>query len=183
MALIKCAECGGDISGTAQVCPHCGYRTAYGRKAIEVKWFCVKRIVAVTLLLIGLVLIAGNRHLFIELCQVWIEDWDCRYLYDYVSYLGREEREVLGKVTYGVLLLIAGLTVSISYGDKIREIAGTGFNTDWQPVKAAVTPMPEKKSAPESGWKCDDCGEINEERMDRCQYCGSTKNFSVSQKK
>ena len=31
MALMKCRECGREISDTAEMCPHCGVKTAYGR--------------------------------------------------------------------------------------------------------------------------------------------------------
>lgn len=29
--IVKCFECGGRISDTARICPHCGYKGAYGR--------------------------------------------------------------------------------------------------------------------------------------------------------
>jgi len=39
MALVKCKECGGEISKKARTCPHCGYKKKnIGWEAIKVVW-------------------------------------------------------------------------------------------------------------------------------------------------
>lgn len=39
MAVVKCSECGKDVSGTAQVCPNCGYQLIAPRTTR----FCAKK--------------------------------------------------------------------------------------------------------------------------------------------
>lgn len=181
MALIKCKECGKDISETAENCPHCGDRTAYGRSATEAKLLRIEKLFAATMLLIGLVLIIVNGLQSIGLYMEW--DDRGRYYEDYsfISYckdIG--ERETLNKTIYGVLFLVFGASNLYTVKDKMEELGEVSRVQKKQPTPTSVR---QAKAAPASGWKCADCGEINEEQMDKCQYCGSTKNFSVSQKK
>lgn len=47
MTLIKCKECGGDVSDKAEICPHCGFNAAsFIRK--PVKKYPVLRVVIIT---------------------------------------------------------------------------------------------------------------------------------------
>lgn len=43
MALIKCPECGKEISDTATTCPHCGTKTNYQKK--KSGWFALGLII------------------------------------------------------------------------------------------------------------------------------------------
>ena len=186
MALIKCKECGKDISETAENCPHCGDRTAYGHRATEAKLSRVKQIIAVALFLTGLVLIAGNGLQFIALYKEW--DDHRPYYEDYYYSFGHYCRheggwETLSKTTYGVLFLLVGFSGMYVINPKIKELEGNVSDTEKKTVKATPTSVPEKKPVSASCWRCNECGEINKEHMDRCQYCGSTKKISVSQKK
>ncbi len=52
MALIKCVECGKEISDKAEKCPHCGCRQPRGDQAIKGKlvfWVCGVGIIAVVI--------------------------------------------------------------------------------------------------------------------------------------
>lgn len=35
MAIQQCSECGGKVSTTAKVCPHCGHSMTFGRQGLE----------------------------------------------------------------------------------------------------------------------------------------------------
>lgn len=187
MALIKCKECGKDISETAENCPHCGERTACGRKAVEAKRLQLKKLFATILLLIGIVLIAGSGKRAIEYYADWRENWNSWRLHlhgdlrRYMEYY--EVYDVFAKTTYGVLFLLGGIVGLYIAKPKTEEISGNRSYNEKQQKQAVPIPVRQAKAAPASGWKCADCGEINEEHLNTCQYCGSTKDFSVSQKK
>lgn len=57
MALIKCTECGKEISDSAVSCPHCGYKTSRGQTVTQAKGFMSQYVVAVVFLLLGVVLL------------------------------------------------------------------------------------------------------------------------------
>lgn len=184
MALIKCKECGKDISETAENCPHCGDRTAYGHRATEAKLLRIERLFAATMLLIGLVLVIVNGLQAIGLYMEWNDRGRYYEDYSFISYckdIG--ERETVTRTIYGVLFLVLGASNLYTAKAKMEELGEVNQILKKQPIKATPTSVPEKKPVPASCWRCNECGEINKEHMDRCQYCGSTKKISVSQKK
>lgn len=56
MALIKCAECGREISDTAERCPNCGCKTSRGTTVEKAKVLLANYVIVVALMIIGLIL-------------------------------------------------------------------------------------------------------------------------------
>lgn len=56
MALIKCTECGKEISDSAECCPNCGCRTKHGETVSQAKGMQKSYIVVAVLLIVGFVL-------------------------------------------------------------------------------------------------------------------------------
>lgn len=59
MALVKCPECGKEISDTSKRCPHCGYRE---KKKINKKVFLIGGIIIALLITFGIVFSFINRE-------------------------------------------------------------------------------------------------------------------------
>ena len=55
MALIKCTECGKEISSKAKTCPHCGAPLVKEKK----KGSCLTKILGMVILFIGLIFMIG----------------------------------------------------------------------------------------------------------------------------
>ncbi len=71
MAMIKCRECGKEISSRAENCPHCGYKTRYGRSEAENKNSSVMAIVMLVLIVVGLIMVFVNVSTFIDDTDGW----------------------------------------------------------------------------------------------------------------
>ena len=65
MALIKCKECGKEISDSVKSCPHCGY--VY-KKTKEMTTMKVVRIIIIVAL-VGIALFFGFTYLFFDYIQ------------------------------------------------------------------------------------------------------------------
>lgn len=66
MAMIKCRECGKEISSRAENCPYCGYKTRYGRSEAENKSSSVMAVVMLIMIAVGLILVFVNVSTYIE---------------------------------------------------------------------------------------------------------------------
>lgn len=71
MAMIKCRECGKEISSRAESCPYCGFKTRYGRNEAENKSNSVMMIVMLVLIVIGLIMVFTNVSIYIEDTDGW----------------------------------------------------------------------------------------------------------------
>lgn len=57
MAMIKCRECGKEISSMAETCPHCGAKTRFGVKQQEAKANGIGTYIMLALIAVGFVLV------------------------------------------------------------------------------------------------------------------------------
>lgn len=99
MALIKCSECGKDISTTAENCPHCGCKTAHGQSVANVKGYIVGWVLAFIFLFVGVIVMVTN--------------------------MGNND-EAVG---FGFLMVIAGIIDMCVVAYKAKEAAESGSNT------------------------------------------------------
>lgn len=61
MALIKCAECGKEISDSAERCPNCGCTTKAGKNRGEEKGIAISGLIQAGIMVIGIIqLLKGN---------------------------------------------------------------------------------------------------------------------------
>ena len=56
MALIKCAECGKEISDSAEICPNCGCKTAKGQQTAKAKGLLTNYLLQLVLLIVGAII-------------------------------------------------------------------------------------------------------------------------------
>lgn len=59
MALIKCAECGKEISDSAENCPHCGCKTNQGKTVTKAKSLLVSFVITAAVAVIGVFLFSS----------------------------------------------------------------------------------------------------------------------------
>ena len=67
MAMIKCKECGKEISSTAEKCPHCGYKTAHGQNVSGAKMLLVFWAITIVCMVVGVILLLVNMGEFMDL--------------------------------------------------------------------------------------------------------------------
>ena len=119
MALIKCSECGREISDTAKICPHCGYKTAYAQKNEQAKTIMhmslIVNLICISLYIIGAILFfSGISKLDDYGYSFFSDNWANSYR-DSVVEAGR-------KGIIGIVLLVIGFCVSIIYAKIIRRL-------------------------------------------------------------
>jgi len=115
MALIKCKECGKEISGTAESCPHCGYKTQHGKTAAMNQTLRIKRWIYVGALLLGLVLVVTNIGTLFSRYDEWeLADGIVRDIWGitevtFLEYLGvHNERSVFWATIIGAIMIPCG---------------------------------------------------------------------------
>lgn len=179
MALIKCKECGKEISGTAESCPHCGYRTAHGRSVTEAKSLLAQWVICVALIVVGLIMVFGNIGTLAEYLNKWeyVNEWSGISFIEYLDDKG--ESSVLWKVIFGISFLIGGIIDLVIIKTKTDSLGGNGFDAERRE-------MVYTNAAKEEGlefWECASCGQHNLEHVGTCQNCGVTKNWSEARRK
>lgn len=181
MALIKCKECGKEISGTAESCPHCGYRTAHGRSVTESKTLLIQWVICAILMFVGLVLVLGNFSPLMELYNEWDNSWFYQYNdYSFMGFLSDVGEEgTLYKFVFGVAFLIGGIIDLLIIKNKADSITGNGFEAERRDMDRMYT----QDGKQQQFWECASCGERNFPAVGTCQYCGATKAWSEAQKK
>lgn len=180
MALINCKECGKEISASAERCPHCGYKTNYGKSIDGAKTLMVQYVIAVVLLLIGIILVINNLPHLLELHNDWKTDWFYQYNdFSFVSFLKDEhETGALNKLLLGIALVVgSAIDLFVIKGKSDSLVVDTGESEKVQTTKIG-SEVAEKET-----WRCANCGETNDGRVATCQYCGVTKAWSENQKK
>lgn len=147
MALIKCKECGKEISSTAGNCPYCGYRTEHGRSVSEAKVYLVWGAINSILLVVGLIMFLGNL-------QEFIDRFD--YLDNY-KYFSDEGQKAIRDFGIGVVILISCFIDSCILWDKAKQLQASGDNG----------------SNTQSGeWVCQRCDTLNQPKANSCVRCG-----------
>lgn len=118
MAIITCSECGKDISTTAEVCPHCGYRTEHGRSVTEAKGYLVWSIIAYVLIIVGGFMVAINIGEFLDRVD---------YL-DQYEYFSDEGQRSVRQFYIGICLMVSGFVDGLIIRYKMKEIQKSGVN-------------------------------------------------------
>lgn len=107
MAMIKCRECGAEISSRAEMCPHCGAKTRFGIQEGEKKEISMTQIILLIVSLIGTVLFFSGISTMMEDINNY-NSWYSRG-YNYQSPLTDHEVQVLMKVVIGGVLDFGGM--------------------------------------------------------------------------
>ena len=98
MAMIKCRECGKEISNTAEKCPHCGCKTRYGKEQEDKKGNGTMLYIGIGAIIIGLILFFPALFEMLENADNWYF-WN--YNSDHVS-------ELTTKIAIGCGFLVGG---------------------------------------------------------------------------
>lgn len=104
MALIKCTECGKEISDSAVSCPHCGYKASPSQMATQAKILTSQYIAALIILIIGVILLWSGTS--------FISDYTSDYWGNYLWESGewKEDSQAVTaviKITIGIVLIIS----------------------------------------------------------------------------
>ncbi len=153
MAIIKCNECGKEISTTAENCPYCGYRTAHGRSVSEAKGYLIWGVIALILLFVGFVMVMTNAERFFELQEYS----------DYRKYFSEDDKKVVRSFWIGVFLLISSVVDACIVWSKMKAIRDSGDNGFLEEGIGVYG---------STEWNCKRCGVTNSGKADRCVRCG-----------
>lgn len=129
MALIKCTECGKEISDSAVSCPHCGCRTSRGQTAMQAKGLMSQYVVAFVFLLLGVILLWSG--------SAFINDYTSSYWGEYLWKSGdwTEDSEAVMaviKIVIGTALIIGFVIDMIVLYFKAKSLTS-------EPVKTIAT--------------------------------------------
>lgn len=129
MALIKCTECGKEISDSAVSCPNCGCKTSHGQTEAQAKGLLVGWIIGVAGLVIGLILFFTGHSA--------LQEYKDSFLGSHNWETGRwvEDSEAVGafmKKVIGIGMSIGGLVSMFIMNAKAKELPN-------QPVKTIST--------------------------------------------
>lgn len=120
MALVRCKECGKEISATAESCPHCGYKTAQGETAEKNQIRRVKRWIHTGVFLLGLALVIINAGTLLDRYDEWevadgiISDIWGRTEVTFLEYLDvYDERGVFWATIIGAIMIPWGMIGAI----------------------------------------------------------------------
>ena len=105
MSLEKCTECGHPISSEAEVCPHCGMKTARGKQESEKKVQFNARIVAIVIDIIGAVIILLGFMTMMEDISNYHDVWASGY--NYKAPLTEHEIAVIAQMVFGLAVSTA----------------------------------------------------------------------------
>ena len=197
MALIRCKECGKEISGTAESCPHCGYKTAHGQKIAQNKVLGVQLLLHVACIAIGFILVVCNASTFFELYDNW--EYVNKYWYEisFVKYLSnKEEMDIFWKMLIGSIMLLGGIIdavvvylklsnntqISQQYGSEVMQVRSDDWNCTCGGDKNSSEGTIAESAVPER-WRCVECGMENMLNVKTCQNCGVTKEWSDAQRR
>ena len=164
MALIKCTECGKEISDSAVTCPNCGCKTAHGKKNEEVKIFNRTNYtvngICIAMDIIGAILFFPGIFKLHDYGYT-IFDW------------GQSSRDIIltagRKGTIGLVLIVIGVVGSILYKKYLdRFNVSSIYSARDYKLGSSYT---NATSQPSSGGKyCPHCGEVT--TSDVCSMCG-----------
>lgn len=71
MALIKCEECGKEISSTAECCPHCGHKTVYANEHAKKVDLTVAMYICLAAIVIGIIVLLPALVTLLENYNDW----------------------------------------------------------------------------------------------------------------
>ena len=171
MALIRCKECGREISDSANMCPHCGCATEYGAKSAQVKGLSVGAAVAGVLSLIGLILFITGLGAVLE----GVDDYG-----SFARWMARDD-EAIG----GVIKLAVGLGMALGGAIFLFKVKGTAQYIAREVAYATEAEQTESVQADysncaEGTWICS-CGRVNAVYVTSCT-CGVKKRDAIPPK-
>lgn len=114
MALIKCPECGKDVSDTAKMCPHCGYKIKI-RKSIlllldDTMNFVISEILNIVLIIVGIFMFNKGK----EEMLFWVQAKRELGVEDAMYCIKNISKYTLMKNT-GIVLICVGIIAAISF--------------------------------------------------------------------
>lgn len=192
MSLIKCKECGREISGTAENCPHCGYRTAHGRIVTEAKTVLVVFVLSVVAIVFGLLLFFTNLDEAMELYE-GIAKYGLDQLVVVMKYRSSEFKKACLWNDIGLILIIVGIITMVGVkkkSDAIDKSGNNGFVREIQEQKngvirsysqlnsANIKATNEAKKTPVNNsqrWECSQCHHTNPPAIQACTRCGAPR--------
>ena len=156
MALIKCSECGHQISDTAERCPQCGHKTKKGTEVTKAKVQLVRLVVAACAFFSGLLLFFAH-----------VENVPWRYIDDIGDFFQwmdyNDEFKTFLWLCVSVCLMVCGVIQILGLRQQLKDGqmgtgAGAGSNTDLG----------------RQCWRCG-CGNLNSGFNAKCTECGAEK--------
>lgn len=126
MALIRCEECGKEISSSAEHCPHCGCRTKHGTSVVQNKAIAIKILLACVILFVGAFLLFNGWTVF---------SGHSSYYWEYHS---DEKLGLFFKMGFGAALILGGLGAMVQAKNEVEE----------QQYSEQVTHTPQRPDAP-----------------------------------
>jgi len=153
MALIKCNECGKDISSTAEKCPHCGYKTEHGQSVSMAKGTLIWFAFSVVEFVIGLVLTLKNHEIFYDRIEI----------IDYYDDFFEETQEAIQQYGIGVVLLIFGIIGFIGFAIDAHKLSRSDY------AYSTTVPVSDVE------WECSRCYTVNSPSVNECPRCGAFK--------
>lgn len=102
MALIKCRECGSEISSRAESCPHCGAKTRFGMNEGERKQINTVVVVLLLVSVVGTILLFSGLSTMMRDIDKYNSSWYGGY--NYKSPLTDHEVGVIMKMIFGLAI-------------------------------------------------------------------------------
>ena len=163
MAMIKCRECGHEISDQAAVCPHCGARTQSGVEGSKVLTSAIAGLVVVVL---GLALMLyGIMTMTKDLNSYWNH-------YTYTPPFTSHETSTMLTLAAGFGCVIGGSIGSAAVLKKSKN-AGNQQTAARPAPSAPAANTVQANSASAETWICPQCGSRNSISAKFCGKCGT----------
>lgn len=147
MALIRCSECGKEISSEAETCPHCGYRTSHGKAVAEVRGYALSWVIASVITFVGIFMMLANLGEYREYID-YVDHWE---------YFSDETQKSLQSFGIGLLVFVAGLGDMIIVSLKAKRTASSSYSR--------------YESSVASTWRCEHCNTVNQSDDRVCTIC------------
>lgn len=183
MALIRCRECGREISSTAEMCPQCGARTRYGRTVAESKQVSSTAttyiVIASIVSIIGVILIISSFVTMIGDIHEYNNSWYNGY--NYKSPLSDHEMGVVIRLVVGIVLDIvaAGFIGFIrTYNSNNDADYMIDYNDDSSSDNTYSSTF--TSGSAEGTMTCPVCGAVQRDDRILCMRCG--KKFEAESK-
>lgn len=163
--MIKCSECGREISDQAKSCPGCGAITYAGRRDEEQK--VQNQITDVTTIILAIFLIVGAVVLFLgmkDLISDLSDGW-----YNYQSPLTKHEQAVIYKIICGVACIVAYILGMIRLRKNIDDYEKKN-KTEYKSMNLSGGDTSEI-------WICPNCNAKNKQELYSCDKCGYRRGY------
>lgn len=99
MAMIKCRECGKEISSRAEACPYCGAKTRFGMHEAEKKQTSVAAVILILVSVVGTIIFFSALMTMMQDIKNYDNPWASGY--NYKSPLTEHELGVIMRMIFG----------------------------------------------------------------------------------